>query len=616
MVEKVLSMKSNDLGTYYEFATDSKNWYWAKEEPCIELKDGGFLYFKDAKKISKYNINNGCFEGIGFVYEFKDGILETKVQIEKSSGQLIYEIKALKEFENGFKKINWPIGFEFSSPCEQAYSVINQGQGTLIPNTWEKDVEKLHFDGQLCSSAAYMPWFGQVDQGNGYIAIHDCPYDSGYKICHKAETKSTYLAFYELPSLGGLRTNRKSYVVFHTQCDYNDLCKTYRSYSKMSGLFTSLDEKNTKNPLVDKLIGSVLVHVGARTHVCENTDFYDAEHPENNDCLTTFEEIAGDIEDYHRLGVEKLYLHLDGWGNAGYDNQHPDVIPANQEAGGWDGLKKLSDTCQRLGYMFGLHDQYRDFYFDAPSFSKDEALMLEDGSIFEMCRWAGGRQSYLCASLALDYVRRNFTEVLNHGIHLEASYLDVFTCNEMDECFNPSHRMTRQQCKEYRERCFAYLNSLNILPSSEECSDWAMKELVFCHYGPYDFMLKDPKAERDGLPVPLFNLVYHDCMILPWPMEQHEEDYMLYALLNGGAAYLHKDGAYPNCDGAFEGKEQMMKEEIKRAETVAKFQEKVAKCEMVAHEFVDGDPKIQKTIFSNGMSVIVNFHDNSYRIEN
>ena len=24
MVEKVLSMKSNDLGTYYEFATDSK----------------------------------------------------------------------------------------------------------------------------------------------------------------------------------------------------------------------------------------------------------------------------------------------------------------------------------------------------------------------------------------------------------------------------------------------------------------------------------------------------------------------------------------------------------------------------------------------------------------
>ena len=46
MVEKVLSMKSNDLGTYYEFATDSKNWYWAKEEPCIELKDGGFLYFE------------------------------------------------------------------------------------------------------------------------------------------------------------------------------------------------------------------------------------------------------------------------------------------------------------------------------------------------------------------------------------------------------------------------------------------------------------------------------------------------------------------------------------------------------------------------------------------
>ena len=32
-----------------------------------------------------------------------------------------------------------------------------------------------------------------------------------------------------------------------------------------------------------------------------------------------------------------------------------------------------------------------------------------------------------------------------------------------------------------------------------------------------------------------------------------EEDYMLYALLNGGAPYLIRDAAYPNFDGAFDG---------------------------------------------------------------
>lgn len=53
---------------------------------------------------------------------------------------------------------------------------------------------------------------------------------------------------------------------------------------------------------------------------------------------------------------------------------------------------------------------------------------------------------------------------------------------------------------------------------------------------------------------PLRYLVYHDCIILPWFMDRlkGQEDYMLYALLNGGAAYLDRDGAYPGCDGAFD----------------------------------------------------------------
>ena len=61
------------------------------------------------------------------------------------------------------------------------------------------------------------------------------------------------------------------------------------------------------------------------------------------------------------LGVDKLYLHLDGWAEPGYDNNHPDYLPACTEAGGWEGMKELSDTMKELGFMFGIHDQYRDF---------------------------------------------------------------------------------------------------------------------------------------------------------------------------------------------------------------------------------------------------------------
>ena len=50
---------------------------------------------------------------------------------------------------------------------------------------------------------------------------------------------------------------------------------------------------------------------------------------------------------------EKVYLHLDGWGNPGYDNQHPDYLPACEEAGGWEGMRSLSECMKEMNYTFG-----------------------------------------------------------------------------------------------------------------------------------------------------------------------------------------------------------------------------------------------------------------------
>ena len=144
----------------------------------------------------------------------------------------------------------------------------------------------------------------------------------------------------------------------------------------------------------------------------------------------------------------------------------------------------------------------------------------------------------------------------------------------MDECFNLEHLMTRKECMEYRRACFQYMINRGIIPSSEECSDWAMRELVFSHYGPYEFMMKDENAKRMGIPVPLFNLVYHDCFILPWPMDQKNEDYMLYALLNGGIPYVVRNAPYDNVDGNFGSDGLSIEDRIKRANVVLDFYQK------------------------------------------
>ena len=167
-------------------------------------------------------------------------------------------------------------------------------------------------------------------------------------------------------------------------------------------------------------------------------------------------------EELHELGAGKLYLHLDGWAEPGYDNKHPDYTPACEEAGGWKAMKELSDTMKEQGDLFGIHDQYRDYYFAAESFDEDYACRLTDGTIPTHKRWAGGKQSYLCATQAPHYVKRNFQELEKNNIQLDGAYLDVFTCNEGDECDNPRHRMTRRECYDYRARCFDYLMSKGI----------------------------------------------------------------------------------------------------------------------------------------------------------
>ncbi len=591
--------------------------------PHILLKNGSRLFFSQAGSICHRHYDSGVGTGIlTSCEEFHtpDGPLpfsfSTLIWIESATGFVRFELIPGND-DCEFASIHWPAPFSFQSPRWDAVTVMPVMQGLLIPNLWENEVRTLPFHGQFCSADAYMPWFGQIEDNEGYLAICEQPWDAGYQIDHPAGGPGTRVGLYYLPSLGRLSCRRIAQFRFFASCDYNALCKAYRTYVKETGLFTTLAEKSARNPLTDSLIGCAIVHKGIKTHVSPGTLYYDSEHPERNDQVIPFRTRAQEIRRYHDMGLRRLYLHLDGWGGPGYDNRHPDYLPACSEAGGWEAMKELSDTIKDCGYLFGLHDQYRDYYMDAPSFDPEFACRATDGSIPDMTRWAGGRQSYLCATQAPYYVKRNFEEVLRHGIRLDASYLDVFTCNEGDECANPRHRMSRRECFERRSACFSYLWSKGILPSSEECGDWAMRELVFCHYGPYDFMLAKPGTPRRGIPVPLFNLVYHDCMILPWPMDRlpGTEDYMLYALLNGGAAYVDKDGAYPGCDGAFdEARERRLEEEISRWQVVASLQERVAKCELVRHELLDTRGRRQKSTFSDGTTVTVDLDKGTYEI--
>lgn len=617
--QQLLTLDEETL--HFTIHTEGYNWQFSGDyRPTIETAQGK-LDFLDWQQISHTAFTNGVGKGIHSRYRALRGkedsySFDTVVWIEEANHTVHFEWVPIREDGLSVQQVRWPGYFSFEQNSPKCYTLLNEGQGLLIPNNWETAVEKLSFDGRFLTEGGYMPWFGQVAGKNGYIAIATTPWNAGAYVDHPACGPYTHVGIWWEPSLGKMDYRRCVEYTFLDGCDYNDLCKIYRNYAREHGQLVTLAEKAARVESVNQLIGCSFVHCGIKTNVNPKSDFYDPENPEKNNLVTTFAARAKEVENLHALGVKKMYLHLDGWAQPGYDNQHPDYLPACEEAGGWEGMKQLADTMHRFGYLFGIHDQYRDYYLDAPTFDWCYATMLTDGSYPTHARWAGGPQSYLCATQALYYVRRNFSQIAQNGVALDGAYLDVFTCNEGDECANPLHRMSRRECYLYRKNCFDWLLSKGILPSSEEVSDWSMQSLVFCHYAPYHFMLQSPGTPREGIPVPLFNLVYHDCVIEPWMMDRlGDEDLMLYALLNGGAPYLIRDGAYANTDGSFsEGVELELRESIRRCQVVSELHEKVAKCELVRHELLDDAGQKQRSVFSDGTIVSVDFSSGEYQI--
>lgn len=576
----------------------------AEHEPALMLAGGVRHTFSSALFAQKTDIETGLGRGVRTAYRGFDGhdeiAFETEALVHFSDGHVDLTFTMLDEGGVSTEEVLYPA--PLIADRDGAYAVLNTMQGQLLPASWpEKIGDTLPFDGQMCSEAAYMPWWGEVTPDGSYLAVVRSPWDTKYTIEHPAGGPNRIYARH-LPSLGHMRYQRTiSYWFLPAGSTYIDLCKLYRALAEEEGRPVTLREKAVQNKNAERLIGCCVMHVDGKTHVTPASRYYDAEHLEKNDSLTPFSHWAERARQLKSMGVDRLYLHQDGWGQPGYDNQHPDYLPPCKDLGGWEGLKALADTLQSLGYLFGLHDQYRDYYLDAATYRAEHACQSTDGSLYSHAIWAGGRQNYLCAALAPAYVKRNFTQLLDAGIPLNATYLDVFTCNEADECSHPRHPMTRKECLRYRAQCFRYLTAHGIAPSSEEVNDWAMDSLVFCHWAPY------PAAA--AVPVPLFNLVYHDCVLIPWKMGADE-----WGIPKGTTGFLHclLNGGMPYMDERAEG--EALATNIRQYHVISALHRQVAMEKMLSHAFLSADKARQRTVFSDGTSVTVDFDANTFEI--
>ncbi|MHC4583960.1 MAG: DUF5696 domain-containing protein, partial [Planctomycetota bacterium] len=384
----------------------------------LRLADAG------KKEISSYQ--TGFKSGIKIdLKDFlsKDKKLDVQIQLficlEGEDEELICELIAAEK-NTTVLECFWPGAV--ADDCFD-YTVVPFMQGMLLPKDWAKKVWL--YNTVTYGRGLYMPWWGYQKGKSAMLVLLETPEDGGCRFRHPAGGP-TKIELRWIHSLGKLAYPRRVRLCFFENANYVDLAKRYRRYVRQRSHFISLKEKIARNPLVGKLIGSPVVHTSILYHIQPESSYYHKDDPAKNHRVVSFDERAKQLRRLSGKGIKQAYVHLDGWGFRGYDNLHPDIIPPCPDAGGWEGMKSFADTCEEIGYVFAIHDQYRDYYLDAKSYDQRHTVLDRKGNRHYGSTWYGGKQSILCSSMALGHVKKNYLSLLSHGVKIRGAYLDVF----------------------------------------------------------------------------------------------------------------------------------------------------------------------------------------------
>ncbi len=353
----------------------------------------------------------------------------------------------------------------------------------------------------------------------------------------------------------------------------------------------------------------------------------------------TFDEAAKIAEHLkNEVKLDRVLFHLGGWSRYGYDCRHPDIMPANPECGGNEGLADCSQRVKALGYLFCLHDNYQDIYRDAPSW--DESLLQKqaDGSPTLGGVWLGGRAYYTCAREALRLAQRpENLPMVKHVARPDAYFIDTTYAVGPQECFDPRHPLTRQEDIYWKAVLSDYARQVFGLFGSECGREWAVPHADFFEglasvSGQYYHQLNP--EEMDARPVPFFDMVFHDCIVIHgkygYEPTQMAEQVIHHAAM-GRALYYHSLGdhlywqdpagmaeaapaegivdpaLYTRAVGGWAEGMCLWDRFMKNThELLSPLALRTSQAWIERYDFLDATRRVRRTTFSNGAQVVVN----------
>lgn len=321
--------------------------------------------------------------------------------------------------------------------------------------------------------------------------------------------------------------------------DHVTVARAYREIAKERGLLVPWSEKLKGHPERAQLFGAVNFKLWSVLNRRMNEDSTREESVRVN---WTFDEAAQVAEHLRRdLQLERVLFTLGGWIHRGYDNQHPDILPAAPECGGDAALADCAERVRRLGYVFGLHDNYQDIYRDSPSW--DEGLVMRNaaGELVKGGVWAGGRAFLTCSPKALELAKRPQNLPAVRKLVGPAGYfIDTTFAAGLHECFSPAHPLTRADDLRWKQALADYAREVFGIFGSECGREWAIPHADFFEgmtgVSGGNFHNETLQEKLGAEIVPLFELVYRDC-IAAWGKYSydpaHAAGYVLQHILFG-----------------------------------------------------------------------------------
>ena len=376
------------------------------------------------------------------------------------------------------------------------YLVLPHGSGYLIPADCPDELPGQGHMGGFIGARWTLPLFGIVRGEDTLCVLVDTWWDCEVEADHVPGEQSS-LAFHWRGSLGKLAYRRRFRVQFATGLDYVGMAKIYREHARREGLLRTLEAKVAENPRLQNDLDAVLYR-------------WPAWNPDDGPG------VLDDLQALRELGFA-IKFFFPKWSSSGYAPERGRPTTATS---GWQSLLLETPVPGGWGTLVGLADAVHQRGCSIQGFIAPRSQEPE-GPDYDEDRWprdADGQPIHdLSAYDAVERLRRGLDHLAARGLKLDTLYFDGYAAfGALAEDFSPQHPVTRRMTYEAQNAAFAETRRRGIVPAGELARFWCIAD---CDY----FFFTDWSSDRlantpvqgapapVGEPVPLFQLVFHDC---------------------------------------------------------------------------------------------------------